>query len=410
MNYNGRRKKGKEHYFGSICRFLAVFALFWGMAAVEVNAQIGFDFGPVPILSDAVPRPPAQVRPTMPAFPAELPTTEQLRTALERQLELRRSDSTLVETISPATVLKMTGVYGAETRFLCRVASNANAAGTATEPVYAVGILCWSIPAGGRTLLSPTKNGMIPKVGYGYQRTGGEMLAILAEHRIADDYPIRLADETPRTLADLVQAEKRLASYYGDQALRAAGLAGYLTDANLSWTGRFGETLSLASLAEYELARPVLWNRREAVIRLIGLTRLWERFKREIDAGTASPEITESARALEKFFALVRPWVLSLADEQSGLWTGSYFSPAPESPDPVAALESSAAILRWLFMTAADDEIRSETTRRRVWNLGLLLAKTIPANTQPANLSDRQIDALTDALAVFMRYLEKTAP
>lgn len=410
MNYNGSRKKGKEQYFGSICRILAVFTLLWVMAAAESNAQIGFDFGPIPILSDAVPQPPAPVRATMPAFPAELPTTEQLRTALARQLELRKTDSTLVETISPATVLRMTGVYGAETRFLCRVASNANAAGVAAEPAYAVGILCWSIPAGGQTLLSAAGDGVIAKVGYGYQRVGGEMLAILAEHRIADDYPIRLADEIPRTLADLIQTEKRLASFYGDQALRAAGLAGYLADANQTWSGRFGETLSLAALAEYELARPVLWNRREALIRIVGLTMLLERFHREIDSGRASPELTESARALEKFFAIVRPSVLSLADEQSGLWTGDYFSPAPETPDPETALVSSAAIGRWLIMTAADDEIRSETTRRRVWNLALLLAKTIPANTPLANLSDRQIDGVTDALALFHRYLEKTAP
>lgn len=344
----------------------------------------------------------------MPDFPAELPTLEQLRAALERQLARRRPNTTLVETVSPSTLLKMTDAFGAETQFLCRVASDSSSNGTTSEPAYAVGILCWSIPVGGRTLLESIPGGVRAKVGFGYQRTDGEFLSILASKQIADDYPIRTSTGERRTLADFIASEQRLASFSTAQACRAAGLAYYIRDAQASWTGRFGETMSLVRLADYELARPVLWNRREAMDRLFGLTTLSRRFERERAAGTADAEMIETLEKLDRFFALVRPWVLSQADERRALWTGDYLGPAATDPDSETTLLSSGVILRWVLTTASDDEIYSERTRRRVWNLALLLEKTIPSATPLSELSDRQIDALSNTLAALALYLERT--
>ncbi|MBO7679193.1 MAG: hypothetical protein J6S75_05940 [Thermoguttaceae bacterium] len=372
---------------------------------------------PIPILNENysynVPQRPTL--PPLPKFTDEVPTMGQIQTALNRQMQLRQSDKTLVETVTPFVIIQTSFAYGAGTQFLCRVSGSEPATGRPkTEPAYAIGILCWSIPARDKILLTDSVGGLYAKVGYGYQRVGGEFLAMLASAGVTDDYEIHPGGhgKTRRTVADLVESEKRQAVLYGPQAWRLAALAFYLSDVHQTWIASDGNEVSLLKLARYELDRPVLWDRGEAVDRLYGLALARERFAAETARGDGDPELAAMIENIDAFFHLLRPWIHSLRDPDSGLWMGRYLSEAPdESPRPIQVLLSSASILRWLILSAESDEeiteLESDRTRKTIWNLALLLVNTLPPQTEYSALSDDQAAAWGTTLQVFRLYLEK---
>ena len=379
---------------------------------------------PIPILSEYYTDPAARKRviPPLPKFTTEVPTMGQLQTALNRQLQLRQSDRTLVETVTPFVIMQTSFAYGAGTQFLCRVSGGESMAQSRTQPVaqpktepaYAIGILCWSIPARNKILLTDSVGGLYAKVGYGYQRVGGEFLALLASVGVTEDYEIRPGGhgKKRRTIADLIESEKNQTVLYGPQAWRMAALAFYLPDIHQTWIASDGNEVSLLKLAQYELDRPVLWDRSESVDRLYGLARARERFVAEIASGDSDPELAALVEKIDAFFHLLRPWIHSLSDPDSGLWMGRYLSEAPKEPRPVQVLLSSASILRWLILSAESNEelseLRGERMRRTIWNLALLLVNTLPPQTEYSALSDDQVAAWGTTLQVFRLYLEKT--
>ena len=140
----------------------------------------------------------------------EVPAPSVLLDALSRQLEEWSPQRALIDELSPATVLKMTVPYGVDTQFLCRTGSNQTTPKNGqvqvqaqTAPAYAVGILCWNLPIGLRQIFNPAQGILVPRIGFGYQQTRGELLASLAMANVSSSYEIKVGSGRKMTVRDL---------------------------------------------------------------------------------------------------------------------------------------------------------------------------------------------------------------
>ena len=338
------------------------------------------------------------------------PELAPLRDALAKQMARWSPEKTLLETVSPAVVLQMAFPFGAEGRFLCRtVAQDAGSGGkrAATEPAYAVGVLCWNFPIGGKKLLTESQGGIFPRVGWQYQRSGGELLFALASSRVATDYALRVGAEKSVTIAALIESEKSRISFREDHALTAAALAFYVENATATWRGFFGQEVSLVSLADYELNRPVFWTRSDSIDRLLGLTLLSKRFHRDIAGGKSDPQLLDVSERIDRYLAILRPY----AEKQrgaNGLWQTRFLSNEPAKEETVELLLVNGHLLRFLIAGASRAELESETMRRSVYHLALYLAKTRRPTDPLGDRSPREIEAIGVVLHALSLYLAGT--
>ena len=338
------------------------------------------------------------------------PELEPLREALAKQLANWSTEKTLLDSVTPAVVLQMAFPFGAEGRFLCRTSAADPAAGgkrNTTEPAYAIGVLCWNFPIGGKTLLCESKGTILPRTGWRYQHSNGELLFALASSRIAVDYPLRTGPEKNFTVSTLIESEKSRISFREDHALTAAALAFYVDDATQTWRGFFGQEISLVSLAEYELNRPVLWNRAESINRLLGLTLLSKRFHRDIAAGITDARLLDVSDKIDRYLAILRPFAEKLRGA-NGLWQTRFLSNEKAPEETVELLRINSHLLRFLIAGASRDELESETMRRSVYHLALYLAQTRKPTVPFGDCSMRELEALSVTLHAISLYLAGT--
>ena len=297
---------------------------------------------------------------------------------------------------------------GAETRFLCRTtAENSDAKKTSNEPVYVVGILLWNLPVGGEKTLVGSADRIEPRVGYRFQRKSGELLAALAMSGVAADYEVRFDAQTRTTLAELVEAQKSDLTLRDDHSLAAAALSVYVPNVSETWTGLLGDEISLVRLAEYELARPVYWNRVDAADRLLGLTMLSRRFHREQNAGANDGEQAQTTKKIDDYLAVIRSWALSLQNAE-GLWSVRFLSEEKVADDSFDTLLSSGHILRWLVLSADSEQIADEALKKSVWNLAWLTERLAKSSQQLSAYSETQAEALATAAQAIAMYLDRT--
>lgn len=350
-------------------------------------------------------------RPAVPSSSADQSrpvSAERFSAALARSLTVLSPEKTLIETVTPSILVKMIYAQGAETRFLCRTtAENSDAKKTSNEPVYAVGILLWNLPVGGEKTLVGSADRIEPRVGYRFQRKSGELLAALAMSGVAADYEVRFDAQTRTTLAELVEAQKSDLTLRDDHSLAAAALSVYVPNVSETWTGLLGDEISLVRLAEYELARPVYWNRVDAADRLLGLTMLSRRFHREQNAGANDGEQAQTTKKIDDYLAVIRSWALSLQNAE-GLWSVRFLSEEKVADDSFDTLLSSGHILRWLVLSADSEQIADEALKKSVWNLARLTERLAKSSQQLSAYSETQAEALATAAQAIAMYLDRT--
>lgn len=343
----------------------------------------------------------------------EVPDNETLLKALAKQLELWSPESTLLETIYPDTVMKMTIPFGIDTRFLCRTQNEgANRSGTAgttrpaTEPAYAVGILCWNLPIGTRRIFIESSGPLTARVGYHYQQNRGELLAALAMAQVASTYEIRLSADSSSTIADLVKSEMKEISFYEDLSMISIGLAFYLEDVGETWTDCFGQTVSLVSLADYELNRPVYWNRSESVNRLLGLTLLSDRFHQEMEKGNADRNMRLVTEKIDRYLTTILRRAVSERNDAGLCLTRFLSTEKIESASDILLVNGHW--LRWLLIASDRFPVDPEAVKKSIYHLAFTLAQFYnPKIEKMGAYSPKEIEAISVSLHAIRLYFDK---
>ena len=342
----------------------------------------------------------------------EVPAPSVLLDALNRQLEAWSPQGALIDELSPATVLKMTVPYGVDTQFLCRTGSNQTTPKNGqvqvqaqTAPAYAVGILCWNLPIGLRRIFNPAQGTLIPRIGFGYQQTRGELLASLAMANVSSTYQIKVGDET-KTVRDLMESEMKQMTLQEDLSMMAVGLAFYLEDIGRVWQDAAGDPVTLSALAESELARPVYWNRSESVNRLLGLSYLSERFHRELKEGKDIPGLQSLTDRIDENLKTVHRRTLEGLND-AGLRETRFLS-GKKISSAADMLLVNGHLIRWHLVSSARLPVNSQSLRKSVYHLALTLAQFYNPRTEPLRrYSPREIEAISVTLHALRLYVKK---
>jgi hypothetical protein len=262
--------------------------------------------------------------------------------------------------------------------------------------VNGITCLCWGYPCAGYELLGLNQGHVAPRIGYGCQEHAGEFLAMLAMSRVQTNYPVRIGRLT-RSVADVVDAEKRNCRDGDDLSLKLLGLSYYVDEPQ--WKNDLGETWSLERIIETELAEPVVTAPEGGLNRLMGLSyAVLRRMKRE------EPVNGEFRRA-QTFVADFQKFALQ-QQNGDGSWGPYFLAGRGTSADPALQLRSTGRILEWLATSLPDKRLEDSRVMSAVEYLANLLgSQRYQAGT--SSLSTREIVAAGHALHALALYDER---
>jgi hypothetical protein len=231
--------------------------------------------------------------------------------------------------------------------------------------VTSVGWLCYNKPCNGQMLMHVTRDGELrAKYGVGLQGHLGQLLAMLAQCRVAPDYPIHVGKQE-FTIDDLIEAEKKTCYPNSELTFKLIALQYYL-DLNDAWVNDEGVEWDFPRLVREELAQPIRGAACGGTHRLSGLSLT---VKRRLMRG--EPLDGEYARAAE-FIKKYHQYAFRLQNRDGSLST-SWFQGRGDERDIDRRIKTTGHILEWLCYSLSDEELRDQRTIRAVSYLANLM-------------------------------------
>jgi len=211
------------------------------------------------------------------------------------------------------------------------------------------------------------------------------------------NYEIKSHNES-RTLAHLIEAEKRNCARGQNLGLTLVGLASYTVPGE-QWANAFGEAWSLERLVAEEVTRRADQSCVDVTNQLLGLTAAVRAYQA---SGQPLPgTLTEAIQQIETY----QRFALSIQNAD-GTWHPMFFVSKGTSADADAALYASAHILRFLVYSLPDDQLRSPQVQRGIVAVATIIAKK-GVSTPLSQMSYRQLEGITVGLHALRIYDER---
>jgi hypothetical protein len=260
--------------------------------------------------------------------------------------------------------------------------------GPPAAKISGIGCLCWNMPCAGYTLLEVDGSGVLARLGYGLQAHPSQLLALLAQARVPADYEIRVGPHR-RTVADLVESEKRTCRPGADLSSKLLGLSHYVAD-GASWQDNLGQTWSVERLVEHELDRSVSRADRDVTNRLMGIS--YAVYRR---AARRAPLDGPYARA-KKHLAECHDYALQLQNAD-GSWHPGFLAYKGTSTDVPGTICSTGHILEWLVFSLPEERLEEPRVVRSVDYLAAVLERR-QGGMSLASLPPRQVEGILRAV------------
>ena len=296
---------------------------------------------------------PAKPTPPPPLNKQLLNLRSRVRTVLKgyyrRQLNSREHD--------PWEVMHGMLAYGVHSRI--------RQGGPRGEPVTSVGWLCYNKPCKNLTLLYVTPKGELrAKYGVGLQGHLGQMLAMLAQCRVSEEYPIRIG-KREFTIKDLIEAEKKTCYPKSELTFKLIAFQYYL-DLNDEWVNDQGVEWDIPRMIREELAQPIRGAACGGTHRLSSLSLTVKTRQRR-----GEPLDGEYARAAE-FVQKYHRYAFGLQNRDGSLST-NWFRGRGDESDINRRIKTTGHILEWLCYSLSDEELRKPQTIAAVSYLANLM-------------------------------------
>jgi hypothetical protein len=238
------------------------------------------------------------------------------------------------------------------------------------NPVTSVGWLCYNKPCKNLTLMYVTPKGELrAKYGVGLQGHLGQLLAMLAQCRVSEEYPIRVG-KRDFTILDLIEAEKKTCYPKSELTFKLLAFQYYL-DLSDTWVNDQGVQWDFPRLIREELAQPIRGAACGGTHRLSSLSLTVKARQRR-----GEPLDGEYARAAE-FVKKYHRYAFSLQNRDGSLST-EWFRGRGDDSDIDRRIKTTGHILEWLCYSLSDEELRQP--------------KTIAAVSYLTNLMSREYD------------------
>ncbi|MEX0867020.1 MAG: hypothetical protein WD030_06640 [Pirellulales bacterium] len=221
----------------------------------------------------------------------------------------------------------------------------------------AIGWICWNGQSARERMFLPRGEGFQPRNGPGLQGHDGQLLAILAQARVKDSYPMRIGGHD-FTIADLVRYEQATCEPNTELTFKLIGLNRYL-DPDASWTDRRGRDWSLERLVEEELKQPIVGAACGGTHRLFGLTYAYQR--REALGLPVTGHFQRAKIFINDYQKYA--WRLQNSD---GSFSSNWFAGRGDNRDIDRKLQTSGHISEWLAFSLPTEELESQRMQRAI--------------------------------------------
>lgn len=316
------------------------------------------------------------------------PAQVTFRDRVRRTLAYYRGQTLSAQEINVTDLLNVCLAFG------CR--AEVSRAGTPAQKANGIMHLCWNYPCGGRAPLVVADGHVAARIGYGLQENPSELLAVLAQSRVPDDYSMRVGQDV-RSVADLVAYEKLSCRSGGDVSRKLLGLAYYVGEP--SWQNDQGEQWSVARLLKEELARPMAGLPDGGTTRLLALSYAVDsRAKRK--------------QPIDGDFARTQAYLIELQDfalrqqNADGSWGPRFIAAKSTSREPISQVHTTGRVLEWLAFSLTEERLGDPRVVKAVEYLNEMLGgQRYQWNLR--TLNTRDLGSLMHALHALSTYDER---
>ncbi len=223
--------------------------------------------------------------------------------------------------------------------------------------VNAIGWMSYNGLCKTQRIFQPTKSGFRTNLGPGVQGHEGQFLAILAQSKVAPNYPIKVG-ERGYTVNDLVRLEMATCREKTELTFKLLGLSYYL-EPNQRWRDNQGGNWSLEKLVAEELDQPIVGAACGGTHRLMGLT--FSLLQRKQAGLPIDGHWERSAQFLNEFVA----YAFSLQNPD-GSFSTDWFEARANDPNVERKIQTTGHVLEWLIYTLPDDQLQSPPVQKAI--------------------------------------------
>ena len=233
--------------------------------------------------------------------------------------------------------------------------------------VNAIGWMSYNGLCKTQRIFQPTKSGFRTNLGPGVQGHEGQFLAILAQSKVAANYPIKVGDRS-YTVNDLVRYEMATCREKSELTFKLVGLSYYL-EPNQRWRDNQGGSWSLEKLVAEELEQPIVGAACGGTHRLMGLT--FSLLQRKQAGLPIDGHWERSEQFLNEFVA----YAFSLQNPD-GSFSTEWFEARANDPNVERKIQTTGHILEWLIYTLPDEQLQTPPVQKAIrYLLGTLGAE-----------------------------------
>lgn len=233
--------------------------------------------------------------------------------------------------------------------------------------VNAIGWMSYNGLCKTQRIFQTTKSGFRTNLGPGVQGHEGQFLAILAQSKVAPNYPIQVGDRS-YTVNDLVRYEMATCREKTELTFKLLGLSYYL-EPNQRWRDNQGGNWSLEKLVEEELEQPIVGAACGGTHRLMGLT--FALLQRKQAGLPIDGHWERSEQFLNEFVA----YAFTLQNPD-GSFSTEWFEARANDPNVERKIQTTGHILEWLIYTLPDEQLQSPPIQKAIrYLLGTLGAE-----------------------------------
>jgi len=224
------------------------------------------------------------------------------------------------------------------------------------DPITAVGWLCYNQACKRRTLMYVGDEGDLRvRVGPALQGHRGQLLAMLAQSRINENYPL-LVEGHKLKVTDLIEMEKRTCYPRTELTFKLIALMHYL-DSDATWVNDQGMAWGIPRLISEELRQPVRGAACGGTHRLSGLTLTYKTREKR-----GEPVDGQYLQA-KQFVARYQQYAYRQQNRDGSFSTEWFRGPGNED-DIDRKLKTTGHILEWLLYAASEKELKHWKTTK----------------------------------------------
>ncbi len=279
--------------------------------------------------------------------PIQLSTEQlRLRTEINQLLRYYIQHPETIARRSPWAVMHAILPYGVEAEL-----------SAGNRRVNAIGWMSYNGLCKTQRIFQPTKSGFRTNLGPGVQGHEGQFLAILAQSKVAPNYPIKVGERS-YTVNDLVRYEMATCREKSELTFKLLGLSYYL-EPNQRWRDNQGGQWSLEKLVAEELDQPIVGAACGGTHRLMGLTFSLLQRKQ------AGLPIDGHWERSETFLNEFVQYAFSLQNPD-GSFSTEWFEARANDPDVERKIQTTGHVLEWLIYTLPDDQLQAPPVQKAI--------------------------------------------